>query len=100
MRLEHKLGYLATVGGVAPMIGLLGTVFGMVAAFSVIANSAAAPQASELARGISTALVTTQMGLLIAIPSIIFYEFFRNKLALLVHEMAVQTETLMGRFKK
>ncbi len=82
------------------MIGLLGTVFGMVASFSVIAHSAAAPQASELAKGISTALVTTQMGLLIAIPAIIIYEFFRNKLALLVHEMTVQTETLMGRFKK
>ena len=99
MRLEQKLGYIGTVASIAPMVGLLGTVWGMVASFNVIARSAAAPQASELAGGISTALITTQVGLLIAIPAIIIFEFFRNKLALLVLEMTVLTENLMNRFK-
>ncbi|MGL4594379.1 MAG: MotA/TolQ/ExbB proton channel family protein [Thermoguttaceae bacterium] len=99
MRMEQKLGYVGMIAGIAPMVGLLGTVFGMVASFNVIARSGTAPQASELASGISTALVTTQFGLLIAIPAIIFYELFRNKLSLLVLELNVQTENLMSRFK-
>ncbi len=99
MRMEQKLGYIATIASISPMVGLLGTVFGMVASFYVIASSPTTPQASELAAGISTALITTQIGLIIAIPAIIIYEFFRNKLALLVLEMTVQTENLMNRFK-
>ncbi|MDR2440174.1 MAG: MotA/TolQ/ExbB proton channel family protein [Planctomycetaceae bacterium] len=99
MRLEQKLGWIAMIAGIAPMLGLLGTVFGMVDSFNVIARSGTAPQASELAEGISTALITTQVGLLIAIPAMIIYEFLRNKLALLVLELTVQTENLMNRFK-
>jgi biopolymer transport protein ExbB len=99
MRLEHKLGWIAMIAGIAPMLGLLGTVFGMVDSFNVIARSGTAPQASELAEGISLALITTQVGLLIAIPAMIIYEYLRNKLALLVLELAVQTEHLMNRFK-
>ena len=81
------------------MIGLLGTVYGMVESFNVIARSPSAPQASELAGGISTALITTEVGLFIAVPAIICYEYLRNKLALLVLELNVQTENLMSRFK-
>ncbi|MDR2704460.1 MAG: MotA/TolQ/ExbB proton channel family protein [Planctomycetaceae bacterium] len=99
MRLEQKLGWIAMIAGIAPMLGLLGTVFGMVDSFNVIARSGTAPQASELAAGISTALITTQVGLLIAIPAMIVYEYLRNKLALLVLELTVQTENLMNRFK-
>ncbi|MDR1964012.1 MAG: MotA/TolQ/ExbB proton channel family protein [Planctomycetaceae bacterium] len=99
MRIEQKLGWIAMIAGIAPMIGLLGTVFGMVDSFNVIARSGTAPQASELANGISTALITTQVGLLIAIPAMLVYEFLRNKLALLVLELTVQTENLMSRFK-
>ncbi len=99
MRLEHRLGFVSMIAGLAPMVGLLGTVYGMVESFNVIARSASAPQASELAGGISTALITTEVGLFIAIPAIIFYEILRNKLALLVLEMTVQTESLMARFK-
>ena len=99
MRLEQRLGYVSVISGLAPMLGLLGTVYGMVASFNVIARSASAPQASELAGGISTALVTTEVGLFIAIPAIICYEYMRNKLSLLVLELNVQTENLMSRFK-
>ena len=98
-RLEQRLGYVSMISGLAPMLGLLGTVYGMVASFNVIARSTSAPQANELASGISTALITTEVGLFIAIPAVLCFEFLRNKLALLVLELNVQTENLMSRFK-
>jgi biopolymer transport protein ExbB len=100
MRLEHRLSYLGTIASISPMVGLLGTVWGMVSAFGVIARSGAAPQASELASGISLALVTTQIGLLIAIPALVLFEIFKNRLARLILELNVQSENLMERFKK
>ena len=66
MKLEHRLSYMALIGTVSPMVGLLGTVQGMIASFSVIANSPTTPKPSELAEGISTALFTTLVGLFIA----------------------------------
>ena len=100
MRFEQRLGYIATIASISPLVGLLGTVFGMVDSFQVIARSGQTPQASQLAAGISLALVTTQVGLLIAIPALVVYEYLRNQLALLVLELSVQTDTLMARFKK
>ena len=70
MKLEHRLSYMALIGTLSPMIGLLGTVQGMISSFSVIANSSATPKPKELAEGISTALFTTMVGLAIAIPAI------------------------------
>lgn len=97
MRLEHRLSYLAMVGTVAPMLGLLGTVAGMIASFNVIASKATTPKASELAGGISMALMTTLMGLLVAIPAIAFYGLLRNRAARLVVEVGMLTEDILGR---
>ena len=94
MRLEHRLSYLGTIASVSPMLGLLGTVYGMVKAFSVIARTGV-PQASELADGISLALVTTLIGLIIAIPALILFEIFKNRLAQLVLELDVQTAQVL-----
>ncbi|MGA1779630.1 MAG: MotA/TolQ/ExbB proton channel family protein, partial [Planctomycetota bacterium] len=66
--LHQKIGYLSLIASVAPMLGLLGTVMGMVAAFDKIASSATSPKPAELADGISQALMTTMMGLTVAIP--------------------------------
>jgi biopolymer transport protein ExbB len=99
MTLEHRLGYLGTVASVSPMIGLLGTVWGMTDAFSVIAQSGV-PQASEIARGIARALVTTQIGLLIAIPALVLFEVFKSWLARLVLELSIQTDNVLNRFKQ
>ena len=98
MTLEHRLSYLALIGTVAPMVGLLGTVWGMVAAFQVIANSTTQPKPSELADGISTALVTTLEGLIIAIPAMIAYSLLRNRAARYVLEVGMVSEGLMQRF--
>ncbi|MDR3235066.1 MAG: MotA/TolQ/ExbB proton channel family protein [Planctomycetaceae bacterium] len=99
MRLEHRLSYLGTIASVTPMIGLLGTVWGMVDAFSVIARSGAAPNASQLAGGISLALVTTQIGLVIAIPALVLFEILKNRLSRFVLELNIQTDLRMERFK-
>jgi len=100
MVLENRLGYLGTIASVSPMVGLLGTVWGMIEAFSVIARTGGAAQASELAGGISTALVTTEIGLLIAIPALVFFEVFKPRLARLVLELNIQMEYVLERFKQ
>jgi biopolymer transport protein ExbB len=81
------------------MIGLLGTVHGMIASFSVIANSSTTPKPSELAQGISTALFTTLVGLMIAIPAIAMHGFMRNQISRLVLEVGIVSEGLMDRFQ-
>jgi biopolymer transport protein ExbB len=98
MRLEHRIGYVALIGTISPMFGLLGTVEGMVASFQVIANSSTQPKPSELAAGISMALVTTLVGLYIAIPAIAIYNILRNRVARLVLEVGIISEDLMSRF--
>jgi biopolymer transport protein ExbB len=98
MKLEHRLSYMALIGTISPMIGLLGTVQGMISSFSVIANSPTTPKPSELAAGISTALFTTLVGLFIAIPAIALYNILRNRVARLVLEVGIVSEGLMGRF--
>lgn len=98
MKLDHRLSYLALIGTISPMVGLLGTVDGMVVAFRVIAASTTQPKPSQLAEGISMALVTTLIGLLIAIPAVAIYNILRNRVARLVLEVGILSEGLMSRF--
>jgi biopolymer transport protein ExbB len=101
MRLEHRLSYLALIGTLSPMIGLLGTVWGMIEAFKLIANTASgAPDPQALAQGISTALFTTLIGLALAIPALAAYNLLRNRVARLVLEVGIVSEGLMSRFQK
>jgi biopolymer transport protein ExbB len=99
MKLEHKISYVSLIGALAPMFGLLGTVDGMVSAFMVIAKSATAPKPSELAIGISQALITTLIGLWLAIPAIACFALFKNWLQKLNGEVADESERLMSRFQ-
>ncbi len=79
-RLNSKISYLSVIGVVSPMIGLTGTVFGMMGAFGSMAN--AGPSATrELAAHIGHVLVATAAGLLVSIPGFVFYYVFRNMLA-------------------
>lgn len=101
LRLEQRLGYLALIGTISPMIGLLGTVEGMVESFMVIANTATgAPDPQELAKGISKALFTTLVGLYLAIPALTAYHVIRNRISRLVLEVGVVSEGMMRRFRK
>jgi biopolymer transport protein ExbB len=99
MKLEHKLGYLALIGNIAPMVGLLGTVDGMVASFGVIANSEQTPKPAKLAAGIQTALYTTLVGLVIAIPAIICYNLLRNRVQRMVTEAGNESEAMIEKFE-
>ena len=99
MKLEHRLSYMALIGTISPMVGLFGTVHGMISAFQVIATGGSTPEASELAGGISTALFTTLLGLAIAIPAIAAYNILKNRVARLMLEVGILSEGLMGRFE-
>lgn len=97
MRHDHRLSYLSMIANVATLVGLLGTVWGMVGSFRVIASSAVAPKPNELATGVSQALVTTVWGLLQAIPAIIAYTYLRNRVSRSAFEAGTVAEQLMSR---
>jgi biopolymer transport protein ExbB len=98
MEMEHRTTYLATVGTLGPMIGLVGTVYGMILSFRVIATAGASPQASQLAAGISTALFATLEGIALSIPAIYFYALFRNRISRLSLEVSIAAESLLEQF--
>jgi biopolymer transport protein ExbB len=85
-RLNRYLGTLGTIAGVSPLLGLLGTVLGMIEVFHTIAESGAG-QAAQLSSGISQALITTATGLLIAIPALVAHNFFREKAEAIVADL-------------
>ena len=99
MKLEHRLSYMALIGTLSPMVGLFGTVHGMIASFQTIAQGGSTPEASKLAAGISTALFTTLIGLAIAIPAIAAYNIMKNRVARLMLEVGILSENLMSRFQ-
>lgn len=99
MKLEHRLSYLGLIGTISPMIGLFGTVHGMIDSFYSIANGGGSPNPNELAEGISKALLTTLIGLAIAIPAIAAYNILRNRVQRLVLEVGITSEGLMSRFE-
>jgi len=95
-RLYRKTEVLGVIGAIAPMLGLLGTVIGMIKAFNVIASTGGMARPDQLAGGISQALVTTLMGLVVAIPTMVAFSFFRNKIDSLVAEAGSRVEQIMA----
>ncbi len=89
-RLMQRVNYLNVVGNLAPMLGLLGTVQGMIAAFDGLANAGPAG-GGALALSISQALYTTAFGLFVAIPALAFFYFFRNKASTIILTMEMHT---------
>ena len=78
---------LAIIGDIAPLLGLMGTVTGMIKAFDVVAKAGALGRTELLAAGISEALLTTAFGLLVAVPSLLAYHYFRSRADGLAREM-------------
>ena len=85
--MESRVSYLAIIGQLGPMIGLVGTIMGMIDSFQTIATSVGAQaRPDEIARGISTALFITLEGVALSVPAIFFFAFFRNRIAVLAIE--------------
>lgn len=87
MRLERFLNTLGTIASISPLLGLLGTVFGMIDIFTVITAQGGNQNIASLAGGIAEALITTATGLIIAIPTFIFYRHFQRRVDELVSAM-------------
>jgi len=99
-RLFRKVEYLSVIGNLAPMVGLLGTVTGMIFAFQQVAATQGAAGAGDLAEGIYQALVTTVGGLIVAIPSLAAFAIFRNRVDGLVAEAAHAAQQTLSPLKR
>lgn len=94
--LNQQVAFLADIGTIAPMLGLLGTVIGIVQSFGVIAVDAAATRPTLLAQGIGEALIATATGLLIGIPAMAAYSYFRGRVQSLISELEVASTHLLA----
>lgn len=94
--LQGQIQYLLDVAVVAPMVGLLGTVFGMMKAFNVVAFDLARAKPMLLAAGVAEALITTAAGLIIGIPCMMFYAYFRGRASRLVSDLESASVQLMN----
>ncbi len=96
--LQHRTVYLADIGMLAPMIGLLGTVFGIIDSFGVLGSGQATTLSRDvlLASGVSKALVATAGGLVLGIVSMGFYSLFRNRVQSLISDLEIASAHVLG----
>jgi biopolymer transport protein ExbB len=99
LAMEQKIGYLALIASIAPMLGLLGTVQGMVVSFQYLAVSNTSLNSSGLIDGIATALFTTLEGLVVCIPAVVFHMIYKNRLARFMLECGHVATNLMKNFQ-
>jgi len=95
LRLLRKIEWVNLIGNVSPMVGLFGTVFGMIKLFNAIVMAGGQPRPAQLAEGISVALVTTFWGLLIAIPALAIHGIFRNRIETLLSAATTEAENIL-----
>ena len=93
-RLQSKISYLSLIGNIAPLLGLLGTVTGMISSFQVI-ETLKAPTPKDLAGGVYESLVNTTMGLFIAIVFLVIYFVFKNKVTKMCLSMNVESVDIL-----
>jgi biopolymer transport protein ExbB len=92
---KRGLGIMATVGSTAPFVGLLGTCMGIVSSFEAMSSQGASGGLAGIAGGIAEALITTALGLLVAIPAVWFYNYFTTKIEYLTAEMTHASKELI-----
>lgn len=93
---NQRISYLADIGSIAPMLGLFGTVLGMIKSFSVVASDIVASRPMMLADGVAEALVTTAAGLFIGIPVMAAYAFFRGRVQVMISDLEAASTILMA----
>jgi biopolymer transport protein ExbB len=96
-KFQTKIAYLSVIGVIAPMIGLTGTVIGMIQAFAAM-NQAGAADPSKLSGAIGHVLHATAAGLAVAIPAFVFYYLLRNRVGHAIHEISDEINDLYRRF--
>ena len=96
--MEKKISMLAVLGTLGPMIGLLGTLKGMIASFSVIARSDTQMKASAVAGGISEALLLTFEGVALSVPAIYFFALFKNRVTAISTAAMLQADQFIRHF--
>lgn len=95
-KIEGYTGFLAVFGNVATLIGLLGTIVGLILSFGSISAADPAEKANMLSRGISEALNCTAFGLIVAIPALVFYGYFQIRVQRLLNDMVESSMSLMN----
>jgi biopolymer transport protein ExbB len=96
-RFQHRIAYLSVIGVIAPMVGLTGTVVGMIQAFAAMGQAGAADP-SKLSGAIGHVLHATASGLAVAIPAFVFYYLLRNRVAHQIHALSLVANDLFRRF--
>lgn len=99
-KIQQSISYINFLSNVAPLMGLFGTVTGMISAFNQISTSPTPPTPAQLAGGIQQALVTTCQGLMVSIPFSVVYFYYRNKVQRMILEVQSIVSELMERFKE
>jgi len=99
IKLHQQVNHFSLIANIAPMLGLFGTVWGMMLTFKAIASSGGMAKPAEMAYGIMQALVTTFEGLLVAIPCVAIYTLLKARLTRVLLELGVVVGELTGRFK-
>ncbi len=94
--LQQRITYLSDVGKVAPLVGLLGTVFGIIRQFSEISQERMLAAQLRFAGGVAEALVNTALGLFIAIPSMVVYSLYRGRVSALISELEAASTHIMA----
>lgn len=93
---NQRISYLADIGSIAPMLGLLGTVLGMITSFTVVANDVVSSRPMLLAGGVAEALITTAAGLVIGIPLMAAYAFFRGRVQGMISDLEAASTVLLA----
>ncbi len=94
-KMEKHLPILDVIAMISPLLGLLGTVLGIITSFNILGAAAGIAGASQVSSGIAAALISTALGLIIAIPSAIFYSYFTNIVESKAHEMNLSMVDIM-----
>lgn len=93
-RIERRIGFLAVIGNVSTLMGLLGTITGLIHSFAAVADADAATKAAKLTAGISEAMNCTAFGLIVAVPAVLLYSVFQNRAQILIddiNEVSIRT---------
>jgi biopolymer transport protein ExbB len=98
-RLHRSIEWLNLIGNIAPMMGLMGTVWGMIMAFYEIKAMGGMPDAGQLGGSIGTALITTLQGLVVAVPALGLYGVLRNRIEAMTSETIVSAQELISTFR-